>query len=77
MAWCCFYLGCFGFTKTLITLLRNNGFLIRAINYDSAYAGTGLSVYSIAINCGKTGYRMKELVELMKKEPYVSYVEAI
>ena len=63
--------------KTLITLLRNNGFLIRTINYDSAYAGTGLSVYSIAINCGKTGYRMKELVELMKKEPYVSYVEAI
>ncbi|MCR5705310.1 MAG: MgtC/SapB family protein [Acholeplasmatales bacterium] len=63
--------------KTLITLLREKGLVIKGINYDSAYADTGLSVYSLSIHCGKTGLRMEDLVNIIKEEPYVSFVEAI
>lgn len=63
--------------KDLIFLTRNMHFRIESIERNSAYANSGLSVYTIYLKKLKDDESNKNYVEVIKKLPYVNYIEEI
>ena len=66
--------------KQLLDFLRGFNLDIKAIDYDQAYANTGLSVYTLAIyskGSKKDFMREKELIEKVNALEYVNYCESI
>lgn len=65
--------------KKFLDYVRTQNVLVKSIEYDPAYANTGLSVYSIALYAmpNEQGKRIrhKELIEDLAKLDYVNYVE--
>lgn len=64
--------------KELIYLLRENDFKILSIERNTAYANSGLSVYSIDMSKLKNnGFSRQEILKFLNDLPYVCYVEEI
>ncbi len=67
--------------KKLLDLLRSNNIQIKSIVYDSAYANTGLSVYSLTLysyGTEKKNYLKKaQVLEMVEALDYVNHVETI
>lgn len=66
--------------KKLLDYLRGYNLEIKAIDYDQAYANSGLSVYTLAIySKGKKDefLREKDLIDMVNSLEYVNYCESI
>ena len=63
--------------KTFVSLVREKGFRIIAVEHNPAYSNSGLSVYTMVLvdNDLKNNFTKKDLLELAKSLPYVEYVE--
>ena len=65
--------------KLLLELLRSKNIVIRSIAYDSAYAGTGLSVYSLSLlskpTKDKKFIHYQELITELQALEYVNFAE--
>lgn len=65
--------------KHLLEFLRSKNIVIKSLEYDSSYANSGLSVYSLSLYSQKdeSGQRIKyeELLKELKTFNYVNYVE--
>ncbi len=67
--------------KKLLDILRENNIQIKSIVYDSAYANTGLSVYSLTLYSygkDKKNYlKKKDVLDMISCLDYVNHVESI
>lgn len=65
--------------KTFVSLVRENGFKIIAVEHNPAYSNSGLSVYTMVMieNKKKKCISRKEMLELTKSLPYVEFVEEL
>lgn len=63
--------------KTFVSLVREKGFRIIAVEHNPAYSNSGLSVYTMVLvdNDLKNNFSKKDLLELAKSLPYVEFVE--
>lgn len=65
--------------KDLVTFLRDNGFSIRNVEHNIAYASSGLSVYTIIISNpkqkGKKRLSQKDICHLINELEYVNFAE--
>ena len=63
--------------KTFVSLVREKGYKIIAVEHNPAYSNSGLSVYTMVLTNkkGKRGLNRKELLEWAKSLPYVEYIE--
>lgn len=67
--------------KEFIAYIRNQNMTISSIEYNTAYASTGLSVYTVTINQDKIKKKKKkkhiEIIKDIKTLPFVNFVEEI
>lgn len=63
--------------KTFVSLVREKGFKIIAVEHNPAYSNSGLSVYTIvlSVNSKKKAINRNEFLEWAKELPYVEYIE--
>lgn len=63
--------------KDLVNYLRSLNLNVRSIERNSAYANSGLSVYTISLRKNNKTKINEEFFESLKKLPYVNFVEEI
>ena len=63
--------------KELITLSRNMNMKILSIDRNTAYANSGLSVYTISFKVLKKDESNDNFIQIIQDLPYVNYVEEL
>ena len=64
--------------KTYVSLVREQGYKIIAVEHNPAYSNSGLSVYTmVLVHRGKGGLNRKELLNWSKTLPYIEFIEEL
>ena len=65
--------------KTFVSLVREKGFKIIALEHNPAYSNSGLSVYTMVLTKNKKvkGITKQELLDIAKSLEYIDYIEEL